>query len=217
MSIIGISGRKQSGKDTVAKMLQYFSLPDVSYTRVNQISYEKWIELERHKSLQIFKDYSVDQCSEYNIIRYADKVKDIVCILLNCSRNDLENETFKSTPALFGYTPRELLQLVGTDFGRNMIHRNIWIKLTLDDYTENNDWIIPDVRFKNEIDEIKRRSGVIIRVIRPSLKFEDKHESETDLTDDGGYYDYVIENDSDIDELLEKVSEIYDEITDILA
>ena len=60
MSIVSISGKKQSGKNTIAKI-------------INQLTNNKYEE----------------KC-------FADKLKDIICILINCTREQLEDESFKS-------------------------------------------------------------------------------------------------------------------------
>lgn len=210
--IIGISGRKQSGKDTIAKMIQYLSLSDVSHTRVNQISFQKWKEKDDSIIMGFYGRYSSGNVSDWIILRFADKPKDLVCTLINCTRADLENEEFKNTPILFGYTPRQLLQLIGTQFGRNTIHKNIWVHDKLKNYDNNCKWILVDTRFHNELIGIKKQGGVVIRVVRPGLDESDTHESETELTDDSTHYDYVIENDGDIEKLLTRVVEIYNHI-----
>ncbi len=208
--IIGISGRKQSGKDTVAKMLQYLSLSDYSIARTRQLTFEKWLELERANSLQIFKDYNKYDTSDWSIVRFADRVKDLVCALTNCTRLQLEDEEFKNKPILYDYTPRQLLQLVGTDFGRNIINKDIWVDLTLFNYKDDSYWIMPDVRFRNEAIAIKNLGGVVIRIDRESDSY-DIHESEVDMVDYTSF-DYVIDNDGTLDDLLEEVHEAYTQI-----
>lgn len=50
-----------------------------------------------------------------------------------------------------------------------------------------------DVRFQNEADFVRSRGGVIVRIIRPSLKSKDSHESELNqLAIDA---DYTVVND----------------------
>ena len=80
-------------------------------------------------------------------------------------------------------------------------------------------WIITDVRFPNEAKAIKDRGGIVIRVNR-TYYTEDKkyiigydpfetHPSETALDD--YEFDYVIENDGSLDELITKIKLIKDE------
>jgi hypothetical protein len=69
-------------------------------------------------------------------------------------------------------------------------------------------WIITDTRFPNEIKAVKDRGGITIDVRRHDrTHFEKEHESETAL-DDYHFFDYFIDNDGTIDELVVKVKEI---------
>jgi hypothetical protein len=76
-------------------------------------------------------------------------------------------------------------------------------------------WIITDVRFPNELKAIKDRDGIIIRVNRPILNetaynkaYRETHEHESENSLDSATFDYVIDNNSDISSLIEKVREI---------
>jgi hypothetical protein len=73
---------------------------------------------------------------------------------------------------------------------------------------EEPDWIITDMRFPNELKAVKDRNGISIRVKRYDLIFTtpNEHISETAL--DNVEFDYVIDNDSTIEELINKVKEI---------
>ena len=79
------------------------------------------------------------------------------------------------------WTPRLLLQIMGTQIGREIIHPNIWVNSLMNEYNpvdrrtiqdpdDSNinfpNWIISDVRFPNEADAIKDRNGILIRVER---------------------------------------------------
>lgn len=80
--------------------------------------------------------------------------------------------------------------------------------------------IITDMRFVNEMDAVKKRGGITIRVNRPCnicggsgyhkmscpVSKSGEHESETAI--DKSEFDYVVDNDSDIQSLIEKVKEI---------
>ena len=152
-NLIGISGKIGSGKDDVGKILQYLNskheFPEY-YTEKDKIN-----NYGRH----------VNKMSEYQIKKYADKLKDMICILLGCTREQLEDRDFKekdlgkewwhydghqfganklipynhkgsliSDKFLIKLTPRKMLQLLGTDAGRDIIHPNIWINALFADY-----------------------------------------------------------------------------------
>lgn len=71
-------------------------------------------------------------------------------------------------------------------------------------------WCITDMRFPNEMDAVKERKGVTIRVARPDMQslqaMVPAHASETALDD--AEFDYEIINDGSIEDLVEKVREI---------
>ena len=126
---------------------------------------------------------------------------------------------------------RSLLQKVGTDAIRDVIHPNTWIIALFADYKlvsakfgtidyskpdskfeqigdesilEVPNWIITDTRFPNEIEAIKKRGGITINVVRNNgTRTIDIHPSETSL--DTYIFDHVLDNDSDIDSLMVKV------------
>ena len=307
MAIIAISGRKSSGKNLVASIIQYLTCDK----GLKVCTYQEWI---KYKCAQTSTPWGQRQ--------FANKLKDIVCLLIGCSWGHLEHEDFKSkelpeqwwvwklereggySTILLPYltttkkelenysglvlvkpTVRSLLQEVGTDLFRNLIHPDIWINSLFNDYKtkvipnknyssnisepknwiitkEERDeylldnshlvykhevdviipsWIITDLRFKNELKAVKDRDGITIRVNRefcPRCKescysnkinevgenyiecdncnysewghngFEDDsiHISETEL--DNETFDYVIDNNSDIEDLIIKVKKI---------
>ena len=83
-------------------------------------------------------------------------------------------------------TIRELLQKVGTDAMRDVVHPDVWVnslmrlykpyketkpfsnKTSLDNKYPN--WLISDVRFPNEAKAIKDRNGIIVRVRRDKVE-----------------------------------------------
>jgi len=127
------------------------------------------------------------------------------------------------------YTVRELLQLVGTNAIRNVIHEDAWVNALMNQYGIRDieyfkafpdnyklpNWIITDVRFPNEAKAIKDRGGIIIKIKSPFVRFSDGsfrarnkmmgdyHSSETAL--DNYDFDYVIDNNNTIDDLITNV------------
>ena len=255
--VFGISGKINSGKDTVGKIIQiltdspHFTDKDVKGFLKRELLSPKFINK-----------------------KFADKLKDNLCSLIGCTREQLEDETFKSKElgeewwyfkgrngSLISYsegskrsdedliktTPRLLLQLLGTDCGRDIIHPNIWVNALMSEYkplygyqTTNSkitigdisipipgldidkrvfpNWIITDMRFPNELEAVKSRGGITIRVNRPCeecgmieghkliphKKQDSTHPSETAL--DNAEFDYIINNDSTIEDLIHTVS-----------
>ncbi len=76
--IIGISGKALSGKDTVTNIIQWLILKE-----------EKDVEI----AFEDFEKYS--KASSWKNVKFADKLKDMVCLLLGCTREQLEDPKFK--------------------------------------------------------------------------------------------------------------------------
>ena len=65
-------------------------------------------------------------------------------------------------------SPRHVMQTLGTEWGRELIHETLWRDLTMDKCLDPLMlYIITDVRFLNEAEEIQERGGVIWRIRTP--------------------------------------------------
>lgn len=260
--IIAISGKINSGKDTVGKIIQYL-IADYKSNDLLPYSIEAFLKGNDIYNTNYVKDYvqSISEDSGWQIRKFADKLKDIVCILISCTRKQLEDREFKEkelgeewwyyqdkqTKKVHSYigftdtyvnmfdliklTPRLLLQLVGTECMRNIIHPNTWVNALMNEYKQEPyfgpyienygydifefypNWIITDMRFPNEYEAVKSRSGITIRINRPSVILDGigynagDHPSETGL-DHIKDWDYIIDNDGSIEDLIIKVKEI---------
>ena len=65
---------------------------------------------------------------------------------------------------------RTLLQYIGTDIGKQLIDNSLWTKLIANTIstkaTKYRLCIIPDVRFRDETEMIKKLGGIIIKINR---------------------------------------------------
>ena len=117
--------------------------------------------------------------NQWVTISSGSALKDVVSVLFDWPRIMLEGDTvesrqFRETNDPYwanklgkDWTPRKALQWLGTDIIRNQLSYNFWIDITLkkiESLPENINVLIPDVRFRNEIDAIKKANGSIWRV-----------------------------------------------------
>ena len=197
--IIGISGKKQCGKDTVCKIIKALDIWN-RYGDGDMLAFVKMLLKTPSPLGSIWYKHA-----------YADKLKQILSIILNVDVVAFEDNIFKMSyseiakPEGGYYTNRELLQRFGTEVGRS-ISPTLWVDALFTSYSEDDHWIIPDVRFPSEAKAIKDRGGIIIRVDRETLS-HDNHPSETALDDYEGF-DYRIDNNNDIEHLIDKVKGI---------
>jgi hypothetical protein len=208
--ILAISGRIGSGKDTVGLIIQYLDWFKAANSQglSTNMSFEEWVNLKT-------AGYPFNH-KHWEIKKYAGKLKEIACILTGCTLEQLEDQEFKKLQigSDWGMTYRELLQKLGTEAMRNGLHENVWVNALYADYTNQN-WIITDMRFPNEFDAVKSRNGITIRIQRFKQISENirvhhgigvPHPSETALDDHN--FDYVIDNNGSMSDLITKVREI---------
>jgi hypothetical protein len=88
-SLICISGGLLSGKDLTGSIIQYLSLTknDESSWRHDNFPIEKCIK----------ENINLSSISHWDIKKFADKLKDITCMLLSCTRSELEDREFKES------------------------------------------------------------------------------------------------------------------------
>jgi hypothetical protein len=113
-------------------------------------------------------------------ISFADKLKDGVSAMFGWDRQMLEGDTpesrawreevdfFWTRELGREVTPRLVLQLYGTECMREGFYDGIWVSLVKQQLLSNRDtnFVIPDVRFVNEINMIRGLGGSIWRIKR---------------------------------------------------
>ena len=162
--IVGIAGRKGSGKTTLAEAMVYYG----------------W----HHDS-------------------FAAPIRRFMCNLFDISALDLE--AIKETPqrALGDRTPRQVMQLLGTEWMRGYCGQDVWLNALRARishiYATGTNVVISDVRFDNEAKFIRDLGGGVVWLERPGCLRDDEHVSERGIP--VHYIDHAIENDRDLDHL----------------
>ena len=79
-----------------------------------------------------------------------------------------------------GVAPRFMLQTLGTEWGRDMVHNQIWLKVMNRKLASSKAGLvlIDDCRFQNEADLIRSRAGVVIELYRKGIQYDRGHTSE---------------------------------------
>lgn len=103
-----------------------------------------------------------------------------------------------------GKSPRQLMQTLGTEWGRNCIHPDLWTLLAERqvEHARQRQFtglVLSDVRFPNEADMILRNGGVLWHIHRDSAESVSEHVSETCNWDD--YPRVIIPNNGTLGEL----------------
>ena len=104
---------------------------------------------------------------------------------------------------------RRLLQVFGTEIGRDMFGQNFWVEQVFEEmnlYPMYDNFVISDVRFPNEADMIAWNQGEVWRINRSSVSPINSHPSELAL--DEYSFTRTLSNDGTIENLSREVSSI---------
>lgn len=174
--IIGLSGYARSGKDTAADHL----VDKYGFTRY---SFAAPMKEAMYRLNPIVSSDSIGNFRYKDLVDVygLDKAKD-------------------SHPEI-----RRLLQVFGTEVGRDMFGENFWVQLALNSAKEDL-VVISDVRFKNEAEGIKAAGGQVWRINRNGIGPVTSHASEIDLDDYA--FDNVLLNDYSVLELNQMIDRI---------
>jgi hypothetical protein len=148
----------------------------------------------------------------YAIVKFAMPLKAMTSTLLEYMGYDnpkivqqmIEGE-LKSRP-IMGFpeiTPRYMMQTLGTEWGRDCLDENFWVRIATNRIRYLNDQGIPvvvdDMRFINEYEALEMLGAKMVKINRPSVVYESDHPSEG-LLDDFDF-DVEIENIGTIEQL----------------
>lgn len=228
--IIGIAGNINSGKDTVASIINY-----IHSVGKNNATFSEWK----------IKQTAFDNSYSHKVIHFADIIKSNLANIFCLSVDVFNNRKFKDE---LWYIPstgkfieeeeiksyhkkvtndndfefncsnpnhiiklRTLLQMYGENC-KSLFGEYVWTKSTINQAKYINIahkiCIIPDVRFNQEVVAIKANDGIIIKLYRPDGEIKSNHNSENNHLD----CDYMIENNGTLSNLFYKVLAIYDKI-----
>lgn len=118
----------------------------------------------------------------------------------------------KEVPAdcLGGRTPRHAMQTLGTEWGRDLIHKGLWIDAFKRRANLFENVVCDDVRFLNEAAAIKEHGGFLVRVLRPDNAIDLSHPSEREIGEIK--CDVTIVNDKDVAHLRHMATVVADEL-----
>ena len=193
-NLIGLGGKLRAGKDVVGDYLEekhgYVKLGMSDVLNEALLKLNPLIIIEKDSPL--YKDFSA-----LPVVRYAD---------MHLSLGYVEA---KKNPEV-----RRLLQVLGTEVGRDMIDPDVWVRMAekkiQDLWAEGKSVVITAMRFPNEIDMLNRLGGLSVWIERPDEERLNNageaiqsHASENSVSSKD--FSYVMMNDGTLEQLYRKV------------
>lgn len=119
---------------------------------------------------------------------FADPLRTGLMEIFNLDPEDFEGDRKEQPLDWLGRSPRELMQSMGTEWARQMVNPDVWVKIAEQNlnYLQNSlssvvGFVISDVRFENEAEFIRQRGGTIVHLHRPDAPAVNPHASEAGL------------------------------------
>lgn len=160
------------------------------------------------------KDTAADVLvSDHGFVRrkFAQPIKEACAMLFQVPEHHFEGPEKEVVVEKHGLSPRQMMQMLGTDMFRNMVNPDFWIRHFEQwcfEQSLNTRVVVTDLRFQNEVDAVKRLGGFIVKIARSAgegrHRSTDAHVTETGVAHLDGI-DAEIENDGSIEELWKKI------------
>lgn len=192
--LIGLGGYMTSGKDAVADFL----VSDHGYVKVGMsdvlndalLVMNPWIPVERRWSRKL---------RQFRLFRW------LPMWAKNVRYRDLHDAVgyveAKRNPEV-----RRLLQMLGTDVGRDMISETVWVDIMfnrIEQLRTRTPVVITAMRFRNELETLTSQGGVDVWVHRPGVEAPTEalgaHKSENDVSPD--LFSWRLDNTGTLDDL----------------
>lgn len=133
--IIGLAGLKRSGKSTIEKRLLSYPFNYLTYSFAHPIK------------LTLANLFNID----YNTLD-SQITKEV----------NLNSPPFNTLDK--PVTPRLLMTTLGTEWGRKLIHPNIWTELAKLHIDTDKNTLLSDIRFENEASLVRDLKGIVIHI-----------------------------------------------------
>lgn len=155
---------------------------------------------------------------------FAQPLKRGCAILFNFTDEQLYQDQKEQVDLRWGITPRKVLQVVGTDLFRNLIHvylpklqlkHTLWIENFIRwQSAQSGNIVVSDVRFMDECEVIQNMNGIVVRIVRPSLinRKDEKHTHASETSTSLLPVNHTIYNDSTLDALSGKIDQMITEM-----
>lgn len=152
-------------------------------------------------------------CDTYGMESYA--FADPIKSMLTGVFGDLFREGDREAPIdWLGKSPRQLMQTLGTEWGREIVHPDLWVLVADQMWKKYQEigWgagvVLSDVRFRNEAEWVLAQGGLLISLSREGVAAVATHVSEQNIPFD--LANVSLENNGTVEELAAAVTATVD-------
>ncbi|MDB0554334.1 deoxynucleotide monophosphate kinase [Ralstonia solanacearum] len=152
-------------------------------------------------------------------IAFADPLRAMLQAGFGLTVKDFEPGRKEELLPLIGKSPRQLMQSMGTEWGRLLVSPDVWVTLAEGriraELFAGHSVVVSDVRMENEADMIRRAGGVILHLHRAAAGRVAEHSSEHGI--DFAHGDIEMFNNGRPADLLGQLDDYVSEVTTALG
>lgn len=142
---------------------------------------------------------------------FADPLRDGLKVMLGLRDEHFAPAAKEVAIDWIGKSPRELMQTLGTEWGREQVCRQLWVthmaRRIKKPLRSGLNVVITDVRYVREAELIHRHGGEIWRIVRPAGPRTGHGEHTSEKESRRIIADYDLVNDGTLDDLWEQVDD----------
>jgi len=152
----------------------------------------------------------------YTKLQFAFYLKRMLAALPFFEQPNWEDGNWKAKKhPFYKQEPRKFAQTLGTEWGRQCIDEDLWLKLASYQISSKaavldaKAFVFTDMRFENEAKFIRNQDGLVVHILRPEQPYDKKtyaHSSESGIAISS--QDMVIENTGSLQDLQLKAARI---------
>lgn len=142
-------------------------------------------------------------------VAFAGALKEGLATMLGLSERHVHGDLKETVLPEFGKSPRQMMQSLGTEWGRMCVCEDIWLIVAKNkvEYLMSKGYsvVLTDVRFDNEAALVREMGGEVWHIQRDAAQKVNAHQSEAGVAKLEG--DFLLENNSTLDSLYAKIGE----------
>lgn len=160
----------------------------------------------------------------YTVLSFANPMKQMTYILLSqlgYSHDSIQRMLYGTDKELIipelKTTPRHIMRTLGTEYGRNCVHPELWIKIAEVQLQENllrgaEGICFEDCRFPNEAAFLRNQGAQLWLVDGPARTSSDASHTSDGNLDTSIHFDHTILNDSSLSVLHSRINAVLDQV-----
>lgn len=184
-------------------------IPGLTFTSLSEIWKPKLIGLSgRARSGKDTVAAMLRGAFPVQTVAFADPIRDALRTMFGFTDEHFFGKLKEVEIDWLGKSPRQLMQTLGTEWGRGLVREDLWLLLAqrrVEEIMGNNfHAVVTDVRFENEAAQIRSMGGEVWHIVRDGAGAVNAHTSEAGISFHPNK-DVLIDNNGTLDDLFDTV------------